>query len=192
MSSNTDKVLDYLKETQAYLEGHFVLSSGLHSNHYVQCALLLEHPKIATDVANMIAEHYRDKNITCVIGPALGGVIIAYKVAEALGVRSVFGERKNGEMCLRRGFSLSPDDNLLVVEDVITTGKSVKELLTVIDEYGSNVVSVASIVDRSNGSVDFGCKFFSLLKLDIQTFQPDDLPEWLKSIPAIKPGSRKS
>ena len=190
--SNREKVLQYLKDTEAYLEGHFVLSSGLHSNHYVQCALLLQHPKIATDVANMIADHYRDKNITCVIGPALGGVIVAYKVAEALGVRSIFGERKDGQMCLRRGFSLSPEDNLLVMEDVITTGKSVKELLDVIKDYGSNVVSVASIVDRSNGNVDFGCEFFSLLGLDIQTFSPDDLPDWLKSIPAVKPGSRKN
>jgi len=190
--SNKEKVLNYLKDTEAYLEGHFVLSSGLHSNQYVQCALLLQHPQIATDVANMIAEQYKDKNITCVIGPALGGVVIAYKVAEALGVRSIFGERKNGEMCLRRGFSLSPEDNLLVMEDVITTGKSVKELLDVIKDYGSNIVSVASIVDRSNGDVNFGCEFLSLLKLEIQTFKPDNLPDWLKSIPAIKPGSRKS
>ncbi len=183
-------LMDNLKKTGAYQEGHFILSSGLHSGHYVQCALLLQHPDLATKIGKNIADHFKDKGITCVVGPALGGIVIAYKVAEGMGVRSIFGERKDGEMCLRRGFSIEPGEKVLLVEDVITTGKSVKELKTVLEEAEADVVGVASIIDRSNGAVEFDCEFFSLLKLDITTYSSYDLPEWLRNIPAVKPGSR--
>ncbi|MDX9702672.1 MAG: orotate phosphoribosyltransferase [Candidatus Auribacterota bacterium] len=183
-------LMEKLKETGAYQEGHFILSSGLHSAHYVQCALLLQHPDLATIIGKDIADHFKDKGITCVVGPALGGIIIAYKVAEGLGVRSIFGERKDGDMSLRRGFYIEPGEKVLVVEDVITTGKSVKELIEVLKSAQADIVGVASIIDRSNGSLDFDCEFFSLLKLDITTYSSYDVPEWLRNIPAVKPGSR--
>jgi orotate phosphoribosyltransferase len=150
----------------------------------------LQYPDITTEVAKEIAGHFKDRGITCVIGPALGGIIIAYKVAEALGVRSVFGERQAGQMCIRRGFELKAGEKVLVMEDVITTGKSVKELIEVIRQYDVRIVGVASIVDRSGGGVDFGYEFFSLLEIDLVTWQPDQCPPEFKDIPAVKPGSR--
>ena len=185
-----NKILKFFKDTEAILEGHFILSSGLHSNKYMQCAKLLQYPDITTEIAKDIASHFKGREITCVIGPAMGGIIIAYKVAEALGVRSIFDERQAGQMCLRRGFELKAGEKVLVVEDVITTGKSVKELISVIRQYDVDIVGVASIVDRSGGNVDFGCEFFSLLDVDLVTWQPDRCPEQFKNIPAIKPGSR--
>lgn len=185
-----ETVMQKLKETGAYQEGHFILSSGLHSAQYIQCALLLQYPDVATQMGQGIAEHFKDKGITCVVGPALGGVIIAYKVAEALGVRSIFGERQDGEMCLRRGFSIEPGEKVLLVEDVVTTGKSVKELISVLEEAEADIVGVASIIDRSSGAVQFDCEFFSLLTLEITTYSSYEIPEWLRNIPAVKPGSR--
>ncbi|RJP56677.1 MAG: orotate phosphoribosyltransferase [Candidatus Auribacter fodinae] len=188
MDKNT--LLSILKESEAMLEGHFILSSGLHSNRYVQCAKLLQYPQFAAPVGEAIADHFRDKGITCVVGPALGGVIIAYKVAEALNVRSIFGERQNEQMCLRRGFSVEKGEKLLLVEDVITTGKSVKELYGVVKACGAEVVGIGSIIDRSGGNALFDCEFFSLLHLDIQTWQADQCPPEFAAIPAVKPGSR--
>lgn len=185
-----DRILSILKQTEAMLEGHFILSSGLHSNRYVQCAKLLQYPDLASEAAQEIAAHYKGKGISCVLGPAMGGIIIAYKVAEALGVRSIFGERETGKMCLRRGFSLEKGEKVLVVEDVITTGKSVKELLDVIEKCGVTVVGIASIVDRTDGSVCFDHEFFSLLKVDFKTWTEDQCPPEFKHIPAVKPGSR--
>ncbi len=187
---NKDNLLSAFKDTEALLNGHFLLSSGRHSERYMQCAKLLQYPDVATKIAEGIANHFEPKNITCVIGPAMGGIIIAYKVAEALGVRSVFGEREAGRMCLRRGFELKAGERVLVVEDVVTTGKSVKELLDVIKKENVDIAGVASIIDRSGGKVDFGVEFFSLAPIEIKTYQPDECPLCAKNIPVVKPGSR--
>jgi len=183
-------ILNYFKETGAMLEGHFILSSGLHSEKYMQCALLLQYPHIAKIAGEKIAEKFKDRGITCVAGPAMGGVIIAYTVAEALGVKTIFGERENGTMCFRRGFNISETDNILVVEDVITTGKSVKELISVINQYGATIAGVASIVDRSEGNANIGYPVTGLVEIKIDTYEPGNCPLCKKGIQAVKPGSR--
>ena len=137
MQIKESEIIDMFKKTGALLTGHFKLSSGLHSGQYLQCALLLQHPEYATKLGEGIAGRFKDKDITCVAGPALGGIIIAHEVAKALKTRCVFGERENGKMTLRRGFHLSPQDKVLVAEDVITTGKSVKELIDVVKDSGT-------------------------------------------------------
>lgn len=186
----TNDILNYFKDTGAMLEGHFILSSGLHSEKYIQCALLLQYPQIAKIAGQKIAENFKNQGITCVAGPAMGGIIVAYTVAEALGVKTVFGERENGNMCLRRGFTLTKDDNVLVVEDVITTGKSVKELIDVINRYESRIAGVASIVDRSEGKAGIGYPVCGLVQIKIDTYDPHECPLCKKGIPAVKPGSR--
>lgn len=185
-----NRLLTMLKESDAILEGHFILSSGLHSNKYIQCAKLLQYPDLTTQVAEGIASCFAGRDISCVIGPALGGIVIAYKVAEALKVRSIFGERENGQMTFRRGFALQPGEKVLLVEDVVTTGKSVNELIDVVRQYDVDVVGVGSIIDRSGGENPFDCEFNSLLKVDVQTWPEDKCPPEFAAIPAVKPGSR--
>ncbi|MCB1196381.1 orotate phosphoribosyltransferase [bacterium] len=185
-----EKLLQDLRESDALLSGHFLLSSGLHSGQYIQCAKLLQYPERTARAANAIARHFVKKEIRCVVGPALGGIVIAYKVAEALGIRSIFGERQDQQMCLRRGFTVDKGEKVIVVEDVITTGKSVRELIDVLNSYGADVVGVASIIDRSKNAIDFGCEFFSLMALDIATYHENECPLCAEKIPVVKPGSR--
>jgi len=184
-------LIDIFKKTGALLSGHFKLSSGLHSGQYLQCALVLQHPKYAKRLGEAIADQFKDAEITCVAGPALGGIIIAHEVAKALKVRCIFGEREDGKMTLRRGFKLDPQDKVLVVEDVITTGGSIKELIELVKSNGAGVVGAGAIVDRSSGKADLGCDFRPLVKFDIKTFDPSECPLCKEGTLAVKPGSRK-
>ena len=185
------QTIDIFKETGALLTGHFKLSSGLHSGTYLQCALALQRPEYAEKFGRGIAEKFKDKGVTCVAGPALGGIIIAHEVARALKTKCVFGERENGKMTLRRGFQLGSQDKILLVEDVITTGKSIKELLDVVIMSGAEIVGIGAIADRNCERIDFGCNLQTLIRLDIKTFNPDKCPLCKSGTPITKPGSRK-
>ncbi|ADI01623.1 orotate phosphoribosyltransferase [Syntrophothermus lipocalidus] len=177
--------------TGALLEGHFLLSSGRHSNRYIQCASVLQYPCYTEELAEELASRFRNDNVEVVIGPAMGGIIVAYEVARKLGVKGMFCERENGEMKLRRGFTVVPGQRVLVVEDVITTGGSVREVIQVVREEGGAVIGVAALVDRSGGKVDFGVRTESVLVVDIETFEPDNCPLCKAGkIPLVKPGSR--
>ena len=187
---NEIEILDIFKESNALLEGHFVLSSGLHSAQYLQCALILQELKYAQKVCAALAEKFKEDKPTVVIGPALGGVIVSYEVGRALGVRSIFAERQDGKMTLRRGFQLGPKDKVLVVEDVITTGGSTKEVIELVEKTGAKVIGVGAIVDRSGSKEEFSAKFKALLKIDVQTFEPKNCPLCKSGKPLVKPGSR--
>jgi orotate phosphoribosyltransferase len=188
---NTEELLQVFSETKAFLNGHFELSSGLHSDEYVQCALVLQYPHIAEKLAALLAKSFADSGITCVIGPALGGVTLAYEVARSLRVRGIFAERKDGAMQLRRGFSLSKADRILVVEDVITTGGSVKEVIALLQDMGQTVIGVASLIDRSTVAPDFGYPFKALLRMPLKAYQPAECPLCESGSAPIKPGSKK-
>jgi len=175
----------------ALLEGHFRLSSGLHSGKYLQCARVLQHPDIAEELGEAIAAKFKKARISVVAGPAMGGIIIAHEVARALKARCVFGEREDGNMKLRRGFDVGPKDRVLVVEDVVTTGGSVKELADYIKGAKAKVVGTASIIDRSPAGLDIGYKNECLAKISIETFKPESCPLCKSRVPITKPGSRK-
>ena len=186
-----EQVLEIFARTGVLLEGHFRLTSGLHAAKYLQCAQLLQYPHEAGPLCEQLASYFKDAGATVVAGPATGGIILAYEVAKALGVKNFFGERENGVMTFRRGFKLEPTDKVLVLEDVVTTGGSVKELIACVKEAGAEVVGVASLVNRSGGRVDFGVPFKSLVNLDITTYQPEECPMCKEGSVAYKPGSRQ-
>ena len=187
-----DRTQELLRKSDALLEGHFILSSGKHSNRYIQCAKLIENPVYCEEVAKIIANKIMEKGIKVdlCVGPAMGGVIISYELARALGVNAIFTERENGKMTLRRGFSIEKDMNVIIVEDVITTGKSSFETVDVIESCGANVVALTSIVNRSNKDEINGLPIISASKIDVEVWDEEDLPEEIKKIPATKPGSR--
>jgi orotate phosphoribosyltransferase len=185
------EVLFLFEEFNALLKGHFKLSSGLHSEKYLQCALVLQYPQIAERFAKSLAAKFEGEKIDVVIGPALGGVTWAYEVARALGVRGIFTEREEGRMTLRRGFSVAEGERALVVEDVVTTGGSTKEVIDVIKGMGGIVAGVGSVIDRSDKPVDFGARFKSLAKVDVRTFKEQECPLCKSGVPVTKPGSRK-
>jgi len=184
-------VLKLFEENQALLTGHFKLSSGLHSEKYLQCALVLQHPQLSGKLARAIADEFVGDKIDVVIGPALGGVTLAYEVARALGTRGLFTERQDGKMTLRRGFSIEPGERVLVVEDVVTTGGSTKEVIEVVRKMGGNIAGVGCIIDRSAAGVDFGVKRVALARIDVKTFDEKECPLCKSGIPVEKPGSRK-
>lgn len=188
-----DKTIELLKKSEALLEGHFLLSSGRHSDKYVQCAKLIQNPQFCKEVAEIIAQKIKEKEIKVdlCVGPAMGGIIISYEVARAIGVNAIFTERENGEMTLRRGFEIKEGMNVLVVEDVITTGKSSFETVRIIEEMGGIVVGLSSIVNRSLKDEINGLPIISATNLKIDTWDKDNLPKKLKNTPAVKPGSRK-
>ena len=188
-----DKTIELLKKSDALLEGHFLLSSGKHSDRYIQCAKLIQHPEYCKEVSEIIAEKLKENNIDVdlCVGPAMGGVIISYEVAKALGVDAIFTERVDNEMTLRRGFEIQKGAKVIIVEDVITTGKSSFETVDVIRSCGAEVVALTSIVNRSNKEKINGLPVISATKIDVKTYDADDLPEHLKNTEAIKPGSRK-
>lgn len=186
-----EQVLEIFARTGVLLEGHFRLTSGLHAAKYLQCAQLLQYPHEAGPLCEQLASYFKDAGATVVAGPATGGIILAYEVAKALGVKNIFGERENGVMTFRRGFKLEPTDKVLVLEDVVTTGGSVKELIACVKEAGAEVVGVASLVNRSGGRVDFGVPFKSLVNLDITTYQPEECQMCKEGSVAYKPGSRQ-
>src|SRR3954454_14827826 len=190
MDMTRDELLDLYRRSGALLDGHFRLTSGLHSPGYLQCALVLQHPQHAEALGRAIADRARDLRTTVVLSPALGGVIIGHEVGRALGVRALFAERQDGVLTLRRGFIISETDRVLVVEDVLTTGGSTRETMQVATAAGGRVVGVASIVDRSGGSAGFDVPFHALLAVDLPTYQPDACPLCAKGQPVVKPGSR--
>ena len=185
-----NEILDIFRKHSALLEGHFVLSSGLHSDRYVQCALVLQHPDAAGTLCAQLAAKLKHLGATAVAAPALGGVIVSYEVARALGIRSLFTERQDGVMTLRRGFSFAPGEPTLVVEDVVTTGGSTGETIAAVEQAGGKVVGVGSLIDRSGGKVDLGVPRAALVTLDVKTYNPSDCPLCKSGTPAVKPGSR--
>ena len=188
-----EEVLAEFRASKALLEGHFLLSSGRHSAHYLQCARVLMDPmraaKLASAIAALIPRELR-KDLTKVVSPAMGGVIIGHEMGRALGLEAMFVERPTGTFELRRGFTLEPSDKVLMVEDVVTTGLSGREAIRAIEETGAQVIAAAALVDRSAGSVDMGVPFFPLIAINFPTYAPDELPPELASSEAIKPGSR--
>lgn len=188
-----DKTIELLKKSNALLEGHFLLSSGKHSNKYVQCAKLIQNPKYCREVAEIIAQKVKEKalEVDICVGPAMGGVIISYEVARALGVDAIFTEREDGQMTLRRGFEIKEGMKVLIVEDVITTGKSSFETVEVIEKMGGKVVGLSSIVNRSEKEQINDIPLISATTLHIETWTSENLPDNLRSIPPVKPGSRQ-
>ena len=182
--------LELLKDTGALLEGHFLLSSGLHSQKYVQCARLLQHPKLAERACRALAERVRSwGEVDAVVGPALGGIIVAHELARALGARGMFAEREAGRMTLRRGFEIVPGERVLIAEDVVTTGRSSLEVAELVASLGGKVVGVACLVDRRPGG-GFPFPLVSLARLAIEAFPPEECPLCRRGLPVEKPGSR--
>jgi orotate phosphoribosyltransferase len=192
MSLKAEEVIAKFRESGALLEGHFVLTSGLHSPVYLQCALVLQQPCDAEQFARSIAEHFQADNIQTVASPAIGGIVIGYEVARALGARFIWTERQDGTMVLRRGFSVSPGEKVLVVEDVITTGGSTRETVAALAASGAQVVGAASIIDRSSRKADVGVPRMALATLDVASVDPSVCEACKRGEPAIKPGSRKT
>ena len=184
--------LKILRETEALQEGHFILSSGLHSKQYIQCAKLLSFPEQAEKICTSLAEKIKKefKKIDIVLSPALGGILVGYEIARQLSAKSIFAERLNNELTLRRGFNIFENSNVLIVEDVITTGKSALECSEIVRKYQSNLLGYAAIIDRSNKNILIKDKIISQIKLEITTYKETDLPMELKKIKPNKPGSR--
>lgn len=188
-----EQVLAEFRATEALLEGHFILSSGLRSPRYLQCARVLMDPRRGARLAEALAEKLPDelrRQVSAVVSPAMGGVIAGHEMARALGVDAMFLERPTGTFELRRGFRLAPGQRVLMMEDVVTTGLSSREAIAAIRAAGGEVVAAAALVDRSNGGADLGVPFFPLIRLDVPSYPADQLPPELAAIPAIKPGSR--
>jgi orotate phosphoribosyltransferase len=185
-----DEVLQIFRDSGALLEGHFILRSGLHSRQFFQCALALQQMPVVEKLGAEIAGKARALGAVTVIAPAMGGLVIGQEVARQLGVRFIFAEKENGQLVLRRGFKISPGEKMLVVEDVVTKGGRVQETLDIVHANGGVVVGAAILVDRSNGTVNFGVPLLSLIALQVETFAPDNLPSDLAATPAIKPGSK--
>ena len=184
--------LKILKETNALLEGHFILSSGLHSDKYVQCAQLLSKPKKAKNICISLAEKIKQnfKKIDLILSPAMGGIVIGYEIGRILNLETIFAERINGNFQLRRGFEINKQNKILIIEDVITTGKSSLECSNLVRKAGAEIVGYACIIDRSNGQSKIKNKIISQVEINIPTYNKDDLPEHLKKIKPKKPGSR--
>ncbi|MFZ4540497.1 MAG: orotate phosphoribosyltransferase [Rickettsiales bacterium] len=188
------EIMAEFEAAEAILRGHFILSSGLHSDTYLQCARVLMRPERAEKLCYALAEKLDEaigvKNIDLVVAPAMGGVVVGYEMGRQIGVETIFCEREHGEFELRRGFLIPEGARVLMVEDVVTTGKSSMEAVACVEANGGKVVAEASLIDRSNGSHGLPFPLVSLLTLNVQTYQPDALPEHLKDTPGVKPGSR--
>jgi len=187
---STSAMLDVFTVTGALLDGHFRLTSGRHSNTYFQCAKVLQHPEHLTMVCGRIAEHFSGKGVATVISPAIGGIVVGTEVGRQLGVKTIFAERKDGVMTIRRGFSLDRDERVLVIEDVITTGGSVAEVIALIKNAGASLVGVGSVVDRSNGRVRLADDQFSVLSMEVISYTPEECPLCKNGVPIDAPGSR--
>lgn len=189
---NEKEVESLLKETKAILEGHFLLTSGLHSPLYVEKFNVLQHPEYTEKLCEEFAEYFKDKGIETVIGPATGGIILSQVTARLLGVRSIFTERENGVMTFRRGFHIEPGEKVLIVEDIVTTGGSIKEVVNAVNKLQGDIVGVGLFVDRSGGTADFGVpaeKVHPLLHLSVPTFKPDECPLCKAGVPITERGS---
>jgi orotate phosphoribosyltransferase len=188
-----DEILKLLEHAGAIRTGHFELSSGRHSATYLQCALVLQHPKSAEPLGHALAELFKEHSVACVVSPALGGLIIGHEVARALGVRSLFVERdRSGQMALRRGFELKPGEHVLVIEDVWTTGGSTREAIGVVEQEGGLAVAAGAIIDRSGGRLELNVPSSALLELDVPSYEPDDCPLCRAGGMPTRPGSRFS
>ncbi len=185
-----DELLTLFRRSGALLEGHFRLTSGLHSPRYLQCALVLSDPANAAVLAEALAPRVVSLGASVVLSPALGGIVIGHEMGRALGLRAIFAERQDGRLTLRRGFTLAPDDRVLVVEDVVTTGGSTRETMETAREAGATVVGAASIVDRSGGNTDLGVPYHALLPMAVPTYEPAACPLCAAGVPVVKPGSR--
>ena len=187
-----EESLKILKETKALIEGHFILSSGLHSPKYVQCAQLMSKPSQATQICHSLVKKIKSEfeNIDLILSPAMGGIVVGYEIGKLLGVETIFSERVNGKFQLRRDFKIKQNTNVLIVEDVITTGKSSIECSNLVKENKANIVGYACIIDRSNGKTEINDKIISQIKLNIPTYKKENLPKELISIDPVKPGSR--
>ncbi len=190
MSLTAENILGIFKESGALLEGHFILTSGMHSNKYFQCARVFQYPWHSDALCRETAANFKDHKIDVVVSPAVGGIVFGQDVARNLGVRAVFTERVDGKMTLRRGFDISEGERVLVAEDVTTTGGSVKEVIGVLRERKADIVSVTAVVDRSGGNIDFTIPYFSLFQMEVMNHQPDDCPMCRAGSTAVKPGSR--
>jgi orotate phosphoribosyltransferase len=182
--------LEIFRNTGALLDGHFVLTSGRHSASYFQCAKVLQYPQHLLDFSKKIMDHFTNTDINTIISPAVGGIVIGTDVGRIMNKKTIFSERENGQMTLRRGFSIEKNEKVLVVEDVITTGGSVKEVMELIESSGGIVIGVAVIVDRSNGKVILHHNQFSIVPLEVKSYDENEIPESLAKIPIQKPGSR--
>jgi len=185
------EVKDLFVKYGAILEGHFLLTSGLHSGMYVEKFQVLQYPKATELLCAGFAEKFKDEKIDVVIGPVTGGIILAHETAKHFGTRAIFAERDNGRMAIKRGFEIKPGERVLIVEDIVTTGGSVMEVIEVVKEWGGVVAGVAMLVDRSGGTVDFGAPAKALLTLNIKTYAPDECPFCKQGLPLVKRGSRK-
>ena len=187
-----EESLKILKETKALIEGHFILSSGLHSPKYVQCAQLMSKPSQATQICHSLVKKIKSEfdNIDLILSPAMGGIVVGYEIGKLLGVETIFSERVNGKFQLRRDFKIKENTNVLIVEDVITTGKSSIECSNLVKVNKANIVGYACIIDRSDGKTEINDKIISQIKLNIPTYKKENLPKELISIDPVKPGSR--
>ena len=188
------EIMHEFDAAEAILRGHFILSSGLHSDTYLQCARVLMNParagKLCGELANRVSARLAGEGIDLVVAPAMGGVVVGYEMGRQLGVETIFCERENGQFTLRRGFSIQPGARILLVEDVVTTGKSSLETVACIESFGGKVIAEASLIDRSNGMHGLPFPLISLLTLDVKSYAADALPEHLQHTPGVKPGSR--
>jgi orotate phosphoribosyltransferase len=193
MIIKTEEVMKKFEQAGAIQKGHFKLTSGVHSDTYIQCAQVMQYPGFMHNLCSELGRKFRGEDIDVIIGPAIGGIIISHVMAQVLGpwVRAIFTERENGKMTLRRSFKIKKGEKVLVVEDVTTTGGSVREVIDIVKERGGQVVGVGVLIDRSGGRIDFGVKMKSLLTLDIKSYQPEECPLCKKGIPIVKPGSRE-
>jgi len=193
MIIKTEEVMKKFEQAGAIQKGHFKLTSGVHSDTYIQCAQVMQYPGFMHNLCSELGRKFRGEDIDVIVGPAIGGIIISHVMAQVLGpwVRAIFTERENRKMTLRRSFEIKKNEKVLVVEDVTTTGGSVREVIDIVKERGGQVVGIGVLIDRSGGRIDFGVKMKSLLTLDIKSYQPEDCPLCKKGVPVIKPGSRE-
>ena len=187
---NNERINEILEKTGVLLQGHFLLTSGKHSNRYMQCARIFQYPEYTAEVSRDLADKFMDFEVDVVVGPAVGGIILAYEVAKQLEVKALFAERENGAMALRRGFEISKGSRVLIVEDVITTGGSVKEVIELVRSIGADVVGVGCVVDRSAGRALFDVPYKSVVKVEIEAYEPKDCPLCKAGSTPYKPGSR--
>ena len=179
------------EDTNALMYGHFILSSGMRSDTYFQCAKVLQHPQYLTMFSEILCNHFKSFGIDKVVSPAMGGIVLGTEVGRQLGVKTIFCERFEGNMELRRGFSIREGEKILIIEDVLSTGGSLKELMNLINNHNGNIVGIGVVVDRSSSDIDLHKEFFSITKQVANIFDPENLPDALKDIPAVKPGSNK-
>lgn len=185
-----ERAIEILKEAGVLQEGHFRLTSGRHSAKYLQCAKIFQYTKYSEELCASLAEKYASSGAEVVIGPAIGAIQMAYEVSRALGVKNIFAERENGVMTLRRGFTIEPGQKVLVVEDVVTTGGSVREVIDIVKEKGGEVVGVGCIVDRTGGKIDFSVPFKAVVSMEVSSYEEADCPLCKAGLPIVKPGSR--